>query len=491
MNAETTHKLLARQVRRHFGSFADVPPALLPFLTVVDQAYQQADVDRAMMEHSLETVSRELEDRLRRMQQAIGEREGLQQTLARLEATQEQLRQSQKMEAIGQLAGGVAHDFNNLLTVIDGNVSLAIETPELPAVVGELLSEVTTATSRAAQLTSRLLAFSRKQTLRTSVFDLADTVQGLTSMLRRAIGPMIALQTEVASVHVRADRGQLDQVLINLVINARDAMNRAGTLRIGCETCHLVEPDRGVQGDVIPPGSYAMLSVRDSGPGIPPELHDRIFEPFFTTKAPGEGTGLGLSMVYGLVRQSGGFVRLVSAPTEGTRVDILLPTHAANLTTPVFTLQATGAVAVAPQAVLVVDDEDGVRRLVCMVLQRQGFIVQDAANGREALDMVAKRESPLDLVITDIVMPEMGGRELAIHLNAADPELPVLFMSGYSREEMADQGGQLRDGVTLLAKPFNVSQLLGAVRMMLPDGPPRHQALSRTASASAIRSSTA
>ncbi|MEN9507889.1 MAG: hypothetical protein RLZZ621_452 [Gemmatimonadota bacterium] len=470
MNAESTHKLLARQVRRHFGSFEALPPTLLPFLQVVDQAYRQADEDRAMMEHSLETVSGELEDRLRRMQQAIGEREELQQTLAKLESTQEQLRQSQKMEAIGQLAGGVAHDFNNLLTVIDGNVALVVDTPELPDVARELLTEVTTATNRAAQLTSRLLAFSRKQTLRTSVFDLAETVQGLTSMLRRAIGPTIALQTDISSVHVRADRSQMDQVLLNLVINARDAMNGAGSLRVRCGGRSLADESRGVQGDTIPPGHYAMLCVWDSGPGIPAELHDRIFEPFFTTKAPGEGTGLGLSMVYGLVRQSGGYVRLESTPTDGTRIEILLPSHASMPTTPVVTMPAAGSSPIAPYSILVVDDEDAVRRLVCTVLQRQGFFVQDAANGREALGVMAVRESPLDLVITDIVMPEMGGRELAGHIHGLDAELPILFMSGYSREEMADHGGQLREGVTLLAKPFNVSQLLSAVRMMLPEG---------------------
>jgi len=580
MNAESLHKLLARQLRRHFGSLEAVPAALHPFLEVVDRAYRQSDEDRALMEHSLETVSGELAERLQRIAMVTDEREQVQVALSQLEATiestadgvlvldlggriqranqaalrlwnawdpaapeavpddlldrvqaelvderdlratlvrpatgpegavrdelrtrhgrviewqgapqrvddhvvgwvwnfrditdrlqlQEQLRQSQKMEAIGQLAGGVAHDFNNLLTVIDGNVELAVTSPDLPLHLLELLREVRQATARAAQLTSQLLAFSRKQTLRSTVFDLADTVTGLTPMLRRSIGPTITLQTHPHPGYVHADRGQLDQVLLNLVINARDAMAGRGTILIRSGTRDVTDPLQGVQGDRIPVGRYAVLSVGDDGPGISEALHDRIFEPFFTTKAPGEGTGLGLAMVYGLARQSGGYVLLESREGQGTRIEILLPVHEPSAP-PVVAMPTPERVReVESRRVLVVDDEDAVRRLVCAVLERQGYAVDQAPNGREALALL-DTGAEFDLVVSDVIMPEMGGRELGRHLRTRHPQLPVLFMSGYSHEEMDAHGGVLDSGLVLLTKPFNVGQLLKAVRGMLP-----------------------
>lgn len=580
MHAESLHKLLTRQLRRHFGSLDAVPVALHPFLDVVDRAYRQSDEDRALMEHSLETVSAELAERLQRIATVTDEREQVRVALSQLEATiestadgvlvldqsgriqrankaalrmwsawdpaapeavpadlldrvqaelndnrdlraslagpvttqeaaireelrtrhgrviewqaapqrvdrqvvgwvwnfrditdrlqlQEQLRQSQKMEAIGQLAGGVAHDFNNLLTVIDGNVELAVTAPDLPLHLQELLREVRGATARAAQLTSQLLAFSRKQTLRSTVFDLADTVTGLTPMLRRSIGPTIALETRTHPAHVRADRGQLDQVLLNLVINARDAMAGQGTIRIGSGTRDVTAPRQAVQGDRIPAGTYAVLTVSDNGPGIPELLHDRIFEPFFTTKAPGEGTGLGLAMVYGLARQSGGYVLLESREGQGTRLEVLLPAHAPSAPSAVAMPTPERVLEVLSRRVLVVDDEDAVRRLVCAVLERQGYAVRQAPNGREALALLDTGVE-FDLVVSDVIMPEMGGRELGRHLRTLHPQLPVLFMSGYSHEEMDVQGGMLEEGLVLIPKPFSVGQLLTAVRAMLP-----------------------
>ena len=580
MHAESLHKLLTRQLRRHFGSLEAVPVALHPFLEVVDRAYRQSDEDRALMEHSLETVSAQLADRLQRIAAVTDEREQVQVALSQLEATiestadgvlvldqsgriqranqaalrmwhawdaaapeavpvdlldrlqaelsdhrdlraslagpvttpegavreelrtrqgrviewqvapqrvdsqvvgwvwnfrditdrlqlQEQLRQSQKMEAIGQLAGGVAHDFNNLLTVIDGNVELAVTAPDLPLHLQELLREVRGATARAAQLTSQLLAFSRKQTLRSTVFDLADTVTGLTPMLRRSIGPTMTLEMHTHPAHVRADRGQLDQVLLNLVINARDAMGGQGIIRIGSGTRDVTAPLQAVQGDRIPAGRYAVLSVSDNGPGIPEILHDRIFEPFFTTKAPGEGTGLGLAMVYGLARQSGGYVLLESREGQGTRLEILLPVHAPSAPAAAAMATPERVPEVLSRRVLVVDDEDAVRRLVSAVLERQGYAVRQAPNGREALALLHTGVE-FDLVVSDVIMPEMGGRELGRHLRTLHPQLPVLFMSGYSHEEMDVQGGMLEEGLVLLPKPFNVGQLLKAVRAMLP-----------------------
>ncbi len=587
MNVELRHKLLIRQLRRHFGSLADVPASLAPLLEAVEAAYGDADHDRAMMEHSLETVSRELADRLERMRTAIGERDEVQQAMSLLEATleassdavmvldlegnevrsnqqlrrlwklaavsgdmldaipvrvriaaqvelgprfrdwvhsghterplreveelrthdgrviewhsspqylgdtivgwvwsfrdisarmllEDQLRQSQKMEAIGKLAGGVAHDFNNLLTVIEGNTELLAGDPGMPEEALGLLEEIASATKRAAQLTNHLLAFSRKQTLRSTVFDLAESVNELVPMLRRLVGAGTALHVHATPSFVAADRMQLDQVLLNLVINARDATAGSGSISIRCRELQLEHPRDAVQGDRVTPGRYTVLSVQDTGAGIPMDLQKRVFEPFFTTKATGEGTGLGLSMVYGLVRQSGGFVSLDSTPGQGTSIEILLPAHAAPASAATATATATAVIApaavmavpAANRTVLVVDDEDSVRRLVSAVLRRHGFSIIEAANGREALTALAERYD-VDLVISDVLMPELGGRELAKQLQRDRPEMPVLFISGYTNQELANEGGSLDADATFLAKPFSSQQLMGAVSTLL------------------------
>jgi signal transduction histidine kinase/CheY-like chemotaxis protein len=587
VNVELRHKLLIRQLRRHFGSLADVPASLAPLLEAVEAAYGDADHDRAMMEHSLETVSRELADRLERMRTAIGERDEVQQAMSLLEATleassdavmvldlegnevrsnqqlrrlwklaavsgdmldaipvrvriaaqvelgprfrdwvhsghterplreveelrthdgrviewhsspqylgdtivgwvwsfrdisarmllEDQLRQSQKMEAIGKLAGGVAHDFNNLLTVIEGNTELLAGDPGMPEEALGLLEEIASATKRAAQLTNHLLAFSRKQTLRSTVFDLAESVNELVPMLRRLVGAGTALHVHATPSFVAADRMQLDQVLLNLVINARDATAGSGSISIRCRELQLEHPRDAVQGDRVTPGRYTVLSVQDTGAGIPMDLQKRVFEPFFTTKATGEGTGLGLSMVYGLVRQSGGFVSLDSTPGQGTSIEILLPAHAAPASAATATATATAVIApaavmavpAANRTVLVVDDEDSVRRLVSAVLRRHGFSIIEAANGREALTALAERYD-VDLVISDVLMPELGGRELAKQLQRDRPEMPVLFISGYTNQELANEGGSLDADATFLAKPFSSQQLMGAVSTLL------------------------
>ncbi|MDQ8159486.1 MAG: response regulator, partial [Gemmatimonadota bacterium] len=387
---------------------------------------------------------------------------------------EDQLRQSQKMEAIGKLAGGVAHDFNNLLTVIEGNAELLAGDPSMPPDALGLLEEIASATKRAAQLTNHLLAFSRKQTLRSTVFDLAETVNELVPMLRRLVGAGTALHVHATPSFVAADRMQLDQVLLNLVINARDATAGSGSISIRCRELQLEHPRDAVQGDRVTPGRYTVLSVQDTGAGIPMDLQKRVFEPFFTTKATGEGTGLGLSMVYGLVRQSGGFVSLDSTPGQGTSIEILLPAHAAPASAATATATATAVIApaavmavpAANRTVLVVDDEDSVRRLVSAVLRRHGFSIIEAANGREALTALAERYD-VDLVISDVLMPELGGRELAKQLQRDRPEMPVLFISGYTNQELANEGGSLDADATFLAKPFSSQQLMGAVSTLL------------------------
>jgi hypothetical protein len=379
------------------------------------------------------------------------------------------------MEAIGQLAGGVAHDFNNLLTVIEGNTELLTDVPAIPTAALELLREIASATDRAAQLTSQLLAFSRKQTLRTTVFDLATTVQELIPMLRRMVGAGTRLDVDTSPSFVAADRTQLDQVLLNLVVNARDATVNGGAIAVRCGELLLDHPRVGAQGDAIPPGRYAVLAVHDTGVGIPVELQARVFEPFFTTKPTGEGTGLGLSMVYGLVRQSGGFMSLDSAPGRGTRIEILLP---AESTAPADgTAAGTAAVVkpapdavplttAPPRTVLVVDDEDAVRRLVATILRRHGFTPIEAASGREALIALAERPD-VALVISDVLMPELGGRELAQRVLRDYPTLPILFISGYTNQELADDDGTLQIDAMFLAKPFSQQQLMDAVESLL------------------------
>ncbi len=462
------HKLLARQLRRHFGSLDAIPSELVPFLALVEQAYRQADDDRQMMEHSLETVSRELADRLSRMQSAIGEREEVKRAYAQLEATQEQLRQAQKMEAIGQLAGGVAHDFNNLLTVIKGNIELLESTPQLPGDAGELLREAMMAADRAKQLTAQLLAYSRKQTLNRTVFDFGETIHGLLTVLGAAAGPRITIVTVIHPAVVLADRTQMDQVLLNLVINARDAMRGEGTITITSRTEHVPTARPAVMQDELPPGTYSVLSVSDSGTGIPADIQDRIFEPFFTTKPTGEGTGLGLSMVYGLVRQTGGHVLLTSELGGGTTMEIYLPRVEGESKAPEDTAKGVPVVERRTRRLLVVDDEDAVRRLLRTILLRQGFEVEEAVNGGAALTVIEAATAPFDLVVSDVVMPELNGREFARRLRLLRPHLPILFVSGYSPEELADLSGPIEDEVVLLPKPFSVDQLVQTIRSMLP-----------------------
>ncbi|MDQ8173126.1 MAG: ATP-binding protein, partial [Gemmatimonadota bacterium] len=296
----------------------------------------------------------------------------------------------------------------------------------------------------------------------------------LVPMLRRLVGAGTALHVHATPSFVAADRMQLDQVLLNLVINARDATAGSGSISIRCRELQLEHPRDAVQGDRVTPGRYTVLSVQDTGAGIPMDLQKRVFEPFFTTKATGEGTGLGLSMVYGLVRQSGGFVSLDSTPGQGTSIEILLPAHAAPASAATATATATAVIApaavmavpAANRTVLVVDDEDSVRRLVSAVLRRHGFSIIEAANGREALTALAERYD-VDLVISDVLMPELGGRELAKQLQRDRPEMPVLFISGYTNQELANEGGSLDADATFLAKPFSSTQLMGAVSTLL------------------------
>jgi PAS domain S-box-containing protein len=387
---------------------------------------------------------------------------------------EDELRHAQKLEAVGKLAGGIAHDFNNLLTVINGHARFVLEELEPGAALEKDLLEIERAGQRAASLTQQLLAYSRRQVLHPQLLDPNTVVLELQGMLRRLIGEHIRVETRLADedLRVRADRGQLEQVLTNLVVNARDAMETGGTLTIETGLLELGEGDERTDRWEVEPGEYVRLQVADTGHGMDEATLDRAFEPFFTTKEQGKGTGLGLATVFGIVKQSGGHVTARSEPEEGTAVDVILPRAEAAPVAPVRGRveheiqepEVDGA------TVLVVEDEAAVRKLAVRVLERAGYTVLSAENGRKALDVLDDHPG-LDLILSDLVMPDMGGRELARRLRTARPELPVLFMSGYDEDQIQDA-----EGADFLAKPFTPAVLTGRVAAALADDAPKNTA---------------
>jgi signal transduction histidine kinase/ActR/RegA family two-component response regulator len=383
---------------------------------------------------------------------------------------EEQLRQAQKMDAVGQLAGGVAHDFNNLLTVITSYGQFLLNAlPEQDPRRSDA-HQITQAAARAASLTRQLLAFSRRQVLQPQVLDLNEVIGDMERLLRRVISEDISLVTQFGSGigAVRADRSQIEQVVMNLVVNARDAMASGGVLAISTRVVHL-DAAYARRHAGVSPGRHVVFSVRDTGVGMDAATQQRIFEPFFTTKPKGKGTGLGLSTVYGIVRQSGGHIDVRSAPGRGTAFDIILPQVPAPVPAKAE-LSIGAALPRGTETVLVVEDEEAVRLIVRRVLEAQGYAILDARDGNDAMRIAAQRGNAIDLVLSDIIMPGMGGRELARSLATTRPGLPILFMSGYNEEgELAGTGGDLGEGV--LAKPFTAETLARQVREALDRRP--------------------
>ncbi len=381
----------------------------------------------------------------------------------------EQLRQSQKMEAVGQLAGGVAHDFNNLLTVILSCGELARD--ELPSGSPAVddLDEILRAAGQAASLTRQLLAFSRKQRLKTEVIDLRDLVTGSEGIFRRLVGDEVDLVTRAAPdlARVRVDRSHFDQVLLNLVVNARDAMHAGGRLTVELFNAEL--DDRYVRGHIgAKPGSYVVLSVTDTGVGMDDATQLRIFEPFFTTKPLGSGTGLGLSTVFGIVKQADGDVRVYSAVGKGTTMRIYLP--AVDASEPLAPASPRPAPARgAGEPVLLVEDDPAVRAVARRALRSGGFRLIEAATPAEALAIAEDPGVEIALLLTDVVMPGMNGRELADRVLPTRPGIRVLYVSGYSGGAMAHQG-IVPDGASYLQKPFTPDALLRAVRATIDQG---------------------
>ena len=379
---------------------------------------------------------------------------------------EEQLRQAQKMDAVGQLAGGVAHDFNNLLTVITSYGQFLLNAlPEQDPRRSDA-HQITQAAARAASLTRQLLAFSRRQVLQPQVLDLNEVIGDMERLLRRVISEDIALVTQLENTigAVKADRGQIEQVVMNLVVNARDAMPNGGVLAISTRVVHL-DAAYARRHAGVNPGKHVVFSVRDTGLGMDAATQQRIFEPFFTTKAKGKGTGLGLSTVYGIVRQSGGHIEVRSAPGRGTTFEIILPQVSA--TVPAKAEHAIhAALPRGTETVLVVEDEEAVRLIVRRVLRDQGYTILEARDGNEALRICAQKGDSIHLVLSDVIMPGMGGRELSRALAVSRPALPILFMSGYNDDgELTGTGGELGPGV--LAKPFTSETLARQVREAL------------------------
>jgi PAS domain S-box-containing protein len=383
---------------------------------------------------------------------------------------EEQLRQAQKMDAVGQLAGGVAHDFNNLLTVITSYGQFLINAlPEQDPRRSDA-HQITQAAARAASLTRQLLAFSRRQVLQPQVLDLNEVIGDMERLLRRVISEDIALVTQFESAigAVRADRGQIEQVVMNLVVNARDAMPNGGVLAISTRVAYL-DTAYARRHAGVNPGKHVVFAVRDTGVGMDAATQQRIFEPFFTTKVKGKGTGLGLSTVYGIVRQSGGHIDVRSAPGRGTTFEIILPQVAATVPPKAEHIMHK-ALPRGTETVLVVEDEDAVRLIVRRVLRDQGYEILEARDGNEALRVCAQKGDAIDLVLSDVIMPGMGGRELSRSLAASRPGLPILFMSGYNDDgELAGSGADLGTGV--LAKPFTAETLATQVREALDRRP--------------------
>ena len=384
---------------------------------------------------------------------------------AALELREEQLRQAQKMEAIGALAGGIAHDFNNMLTVVRANCELLVDRLEPDSDNRIELLEIKSAAVRATALTQQLLAFSRKQVVQPRVLDVTATLHALTPMLRRLIPANVRVDALCGEgmLHVLADPTQVEQVLMNLVVNARDAMPNGGTIDVKCSLVSFDAPMSTPLGS-LPKGRWVRIAVSDSGTGIRSEVLPHIFEPFFTTKPLGAGTGLGLATVFGIVQQLGGGMTVDSSPGVGTSFHVYLP--ASDAKTVVAEPEHTTAASRGAECILVVEDEPAVRQVVERVLTSHGYRLLVARDGREALDLMKEHGGAVDLVLSDVMMPGVGGVILAERLREMHPDVPVMLMSGYGEADSV-QNQLVQHGVAFLQKPFNAALLTAAIRAVL------------------------
>ena len=379
---------------------------------------------------------------------------------------EEQLTHSQKMEAVGRLAGGVAHDINNMLTVISGYNRMMLDEMSEDDALRSNAQEIQLAADRAAALTNQLLAFSRRQVMRPRVLNANSVLAETEKMLRRIIGEDIVLTLNLApdAGNIRADPGHVEQAIVNLVLNARDAMPNGGNLTI--ETVNTVLDDNYARTHLgVTPGDFVMITVSDTGHGMDAETRRHIFEPFYTTKPKGKGTGLGLATVYGMVKQSGGDIWVYSEPGQGTTFKLYFP-RVAESTTPANDRAVELARVRGNETILVVEDEDAVRDLTVRILKQLGYRVLSAPGGKEALEIANAHSSRISLLVTDVVMPGMGGRQLADALTILRPEIKVLYVSGYTESNALNQGA-VDAGAEFLAKPFHRDALASKIRQIL------------------------
>jgi signal transduction histidine kinase len=428
-------------------------------------------IDRLCWDHSefgeLARTTRKFFEQRDNLVREMEERRATEEALRKSE---EELRHSQKMEAVGRLAGGVAHDFNNLLTAIIGYAELIATRTSSNSLAKQNAELIRKAGEQAAALTRQLLAFSRKQILQPKVIDLNALVVEMERLLRRVIGERFDLQShpDAANGRVKADPSQLEQVVLNLGVNARDAMPRGGKLMIRTENVTLDRMSAPQISGSLAPGDYVMLSVADTGAGMDEETMSHIFEPFFTTKGPGKGTGLGLATVYGIVRQTGGGISVESELGKGSIFRIYLPVESAPVD---FTRVPLAPVEKSHnfETVLVVEDEEIVRELVCEVLEHQGYNVLCAVDGIQALDLANSFDGDIHLLVTDVIMPHMNGHELVSKLSPLRPDMKVLYVSGYSDNDIGDHG-TLDPRHELLQKPFTPQTLARKIRDVLHEG---------------------
>ena len=439
-------------IRDEKGNIAGV---VLVFRDITERKRAEKDL-RAAYDQSV-AYAQELKEQ-------IEERKRMEEEKKKVEA---QLFQAQKMEAVGRLAGGVAHDFNNLMTVVIGHSDLMLMRLSKEDPLYNNVEEIRKAGERAASLTQQLLAFSRKQILKSKVINVNEIITNMKNMLRRLIGEGVQLQTALGSElgRVECDPAQIEQVFMNLVINARDAMPKGGKITIETTNVDLDETYASKHGIELKPATYVLLEVSDTGIGMNKEVQNQIFEPFFTTKEKGEGTGLGLSTVYGIVKQSGGFIWAYSEVGLGTTFKIYLPVVYKELEsvqkeqTPVSDLRGS-------ETILVVEDDDSVRNMTRYVLQEYGYKVLEASSGEEALQISKLHTEPIQLLLTDVIMFKMSGRDLAKLLESYRQETKVLYMSGYTESAIALHG-VLRQDVEFIEKPFSPKGLARKVREVL------------------------
>ncbi len=428
---------------------------------IFQRAQEIQEVNSKLREAKVELESRVQE----RTVQLVEANEALRNEIRQSRKLEEQFRQAQKMEAIGTLAGGLAHDFNNLLTVIVGYADILLSDPATPGSERGLIEQIKKAGERAASLTGQLLAFSRQQVIEPRVLDLNAIVTDMNRMLRRVIGEDVALRSTLARElgRVRADPGQLEQIIMNLAVNARDAMPNGGELTIETANVDLDEPYAQSHLEVQP-GRYVMLAISDSGLGMSEEVQRRIFEPFFTTKEKGKGTGLGLATVFGIVKQNGGHIWVYSEVGQGTTFKIYLPLiedEAAAGRPVVRTARAVGN-----ETILVVEDDDAVRSITVLALRTFGYNVLEASSGAEAIGICKAHEGTIHLMVSDVVMPQMGGRATSEAVVDLREGIRVLFLSGYTDDTVV-RHGVLHEQVAFLQKPFTPGALARKVREVL------------------------